>query len=156
MQVNHHTVVPIVITGIQYPPEGTGEDAVTTVQKVEAEFFNREDVCYLFYTEQQEGFPGPWRTRVKLKKDTLEICRRGQGGSTLVFTPGQSCRTEYPTPYGTLFLDIVTAGMKVSGRNGEEGVHSGWPDVVVEYLLQNNGEDVARYQLSLCVDKGCR
>lgn len=136
--------INITITGIQYPV-GAGEDeAVTTIQKVEAELFARDKSLYLFYMEHPEGFPAPVRTRIKLKEGTLEIHRQGPGGSTMFFAPGQCYRTEYPTPYGVLLLDIVTKSVEV--KHLLEGE---WPRVTIEYVLQNDGEDMARYKLSL-------
>lgn len=132
----------IIITGIQYPagePEG-----ITTVQEVEAEFFCREDSYYLLYEEHPEGYPKPLKTRVKLKGGTLEIHRQGPGGSTMFFEGGKTYRTEYTTPYGVLLLDIVTSYVKT-----EKASSAGWPDVKIEYTLQNEGEDMARYHLSI-------
>ncbi len=136
--------IQITITGIQYPVGSNEDEAVTTVQEVEAEYFHKGDSHYLFYVEQLEGFPATLRTRIKLKKQTLEIHRQGPGGSTMFFAPGQSCRTEYPTPYGVLLLDIVTASVDV-----EQISEGGWPRVTIEYVLQNDGEDMAHYKLSI-------
>lgn len=136
--------IQITITGVQYPV-GAGEDeAVTSVQQVEAEFFQKGSSRYLFYMEHPEGFPAPVRTRIKLKEGTLEIHRQGPGGSTMFFAPGQSYRTEYPTPYGVLIMDIVTAALDVKETTAE-----GWPTVLIEYILQNDGEDMARYKLTI-------
>lgn len=136
--------IHITITGIQYPVGATEEEAVTTVQEVEAELFARDKSLYLFYMEHPEGFPAPVRTRIKLKEGTLEIHRQGPGGSTMFFAPGQSYRTEYPTPYGVLLLDIVTKSVVM-----EQNPEGGWPRVTIEYILQNDGEDMACYRLSI-------
>ena len=142
--------IHITITGVQYPMESGNDEAVTTVQEVEAEYFHKDDSHYLFYVEQLEGFPAPLRTRIKLKKQTLEIHRQGPGGSTMFFAPGQTYRTEYPTPYGALLLDIVTTSLMdtpvVSPDNVQEDI---WPNVMIEYTLQNEGEDIARYKLTI-------
>lgn len=136
--------IQITITGVQYPVGADEEEAVTTVQKVEAEYFQKGSSFYLFYVEHPEGFPAPVRTRIKLKEGTLEIHRQGPGGSTMVFAPGQSYRTEYPTPYGVLIMDIVTTALNV-----EPGAVGEWPAVAIEYVLQNDGEDMARYKLTI-------
>ena len=144
--------IQITITGIQYPVGAGQEEPVITVQETEAEYFCRGDSHYLFYMEQPEGFPAPLRTRIKLKKQTLEIHRQGPGGSTMFFAPGQMYRTEYFTPYGVLLLDIVTASVNVAGDNTGEVVNNMWPDVKIEYTLQNDGEDMACYKLSICAN----
>ena len=142
--------IRIIITGIQYPV-GVEDEPVTAVQEVEAEYFRKADSHYLFYTEQPEGFPAPLRTRIKSKGQTLEIHRQGFGGSTMLFAPGQIYRTEYPTPYGVLLLDIVTSSVTVNRGQDYEGVPDDmWSDITVEYTLQNDGEDMARYCLSIC------
>lgn len=135
----------LTITGIQYP---VGEaEGITTIQQVEAEYFQRNDSHYLLYEELPEGFPKPLKTRIKLKGRTLEIYRQGPGGSTLFFAEGTPYRTEYVTPYGKLLLDIVTLKLVVTGMDDAKGEH--WPEVLIEYVLQNDGEDMAKYVLTI-------
>lgn len=145
--------ITICITGIQSTSlaetNADGEEAITTIQEVEAEYYQKGDVHYLFYAEQQEGFPAPWRTRVKQKGNTLEIYRQGPGGSTMYFAPGTPYRTEYFTPYGVMLLDIVTTAVTVSGDCSEAESKDRWPTVTIEYTLQNEGEVLAYYHLTI-------
>ncbi len=159
------------ITGLQYPPRAQGlhikenntqdshgyTEPVVTVQEVCAEYFYRSGSHYLFYEEQPEGCPAVLKTRIKRKGGMVEICRQGAMGSNMVFEAGGRYRTEYPTPFGTLLLDIVTETVEVeeddSARalpddiSGEDG--SGWPDVKICYLLENQGEIMGEYELSI-------
>lgn len=142
--------IHLTITGIQYPVGAEDEEAVTTVQEIVAEYFHKGDTRYLFYEELPEGLPAPLKTRIKLKNQTFEIFRQGPGGSTMFFAPNQTYRTEYPTPYGTLLLDIVTSSVTVESKTDAVGQEDTWPDVIIEYLLENEGEVLARYRLSVC------
>lgn len=150
--------IPITITGIQYGFDADGDgnidEPLTTVQEVCAEYFQKGDAHYLFYEEQPEGFPAPLRTRIKLKNHTLEIHRQGPGGSTMFFAPGQTYRTEYPTPYGVLLLDIVTTDLQVETDVkviAPEVVS--WPGVTIEYMLQNDDELLSRYRIEIVKKK---
>lgn len=137
--------VQIRITGFQYPAGvGVDEEPVVTIQEVETEYFQKGESHYLFYEEQQEGFPSPLKTRVKRKGETLEIHRQGLGGSTMFFAPGQTYRTEYSTPYGKLLLDIVTSKVTVQKNQSETDF---WPEVVVEYELCSDGETLGSYRI---------
>ncbi len=138
--------ITICITGVQTAP--FAEAGLTTKQLVEAEYYQRGDSGYLFYEEWQEGFANPWKTRIKQKGDTLEIHRQGPGGSTMYFEPGISYRTEYHTPYGVVLLDIVTTVLQVEKvQSGEE--ESRWQKVTVEYDLENAGEKMGHYLITI-------
>lgn len=138
----------LTITGVQYAPGGI-EEPVTTVQKVQAEYFQKGETRYLFYEEQPEGFPAPLKTRIKLKHQTLEIHRQGPGGSTMYFAPGQTYRTEYPTPYGVLLLDIVTTDLQVEEVPMVAPAAASWPKVKIGYMLRCEGELMGRYEISI-------
>ncbi len=143
----------LIITGRQYLPEDT--EPVVTVQEVCAEYFCRNGIHYLFYQEQPEGCQDVLKTRVKRKGGTVEICRQGGAGSSMIFEAGRRYRTQYPTPFGALLLDIVTESVETeddaeaaSGNGaGENG--NGWPDVRIRYLLENQETVVGEYELSI-------
>lgn len=144
------------ITGLQYPP-GAQTEPVVTVQELCAEYFYRNGSHYLFYEEQPEGCPATLKTRVKRRGGRVEICRQGIMGNNLVFEAGRQYRTEYSTPFGTLLLDIVTESVEVEEdkcdsdvpRDGLGEGANGWPDVKIRYLLENQGEVVGEYELSI-------
>ena len=135
--------IDITITGTQYPAQaGAADEPVITIQRTQAEYFQKGESHYLFYEEQPEGFPAPLKTRIKRKGETLEIHRQGPGGSTMFFAPGQTYCTEYYTPYGKLFLDIVTDKLVIGSAKD-----SAWAETVVEYALYSDGEILAHYRI---------
>ena len=154
------------IRGIQYPPrtsadmdgadrDETDRDSVCissaaenpqsmeTVQEVDASYFFRAGAHYLLYEEQPEGFEQVFKTRVKRREQRLEINRQGSMGGSMVFEPGKTYRTEYATPFGILLLDIVTETVEVIPGSDI----GSWRNVKVRYTLENQGEDLGKYEL---------
>ena len=144
------------IRGIQY---GNSE-FLETVQEVGASYFFRAGAHYLLYEEQPEGFEQIFKTRVKRRGQRLEINRQGPMGSSMVFEPGKTFRTEYATPFGMLLLDIVTETVEVMPEpvdSVEDGSRSrtdvpdddagNWQNVKLKYTLFNQGETLGEYEL---------
>lgn len=137
-------------------PEGHAIEPAVTVQEVAASYFYRRDAHYLFYEEQPEGFEQALRTRVKRRGNILEICRQGPLGSSMIFEPGKTYRTEYVTPFGAVMLDVVTRAVEIQAfgepsdnRAGEVPADDGqvWQDVKIRYALENQGESLGEYEL---------
>ena len=145
------------ITGLQYLPEYA--EPIVTVQEVRGEYFYRNGSHYLFYEEQPEGCQDVLRTRVKRRDGAVEICRQGSMGSNMVFEAGKRYRTEYPTTFGVLLLDIVTQTVETESpaqTASENGPGDGaaengsvWPDVKIRYRLENGETVVGEYELSI-------
>lgn len=133
--------VRLTITGTQYPAGET--EPVTTVQEVEAVFFQKGETCYWIYEEKIEGIPEPRKARIKHRGNVLEIVRHS---GNMVFDEKSAYRTEYRTPYGKLLLDIVTRSVeRLDTANGHVEIRTA-------YTLKNEGQTVGEYELHLC---GC-
>ena len=143
----------LIITGLQYLPEYS--EPLVTVQEVRAEYFYRNGSHYLFYEEQPEGCQDVLKTRVKRKNGTVEIYRQGSMGSCMVFEAGRRYRTEYPTPFGVLLLDIVTEAVEIEdsagtlSENNSGEITGTWPDVKIRYLLEHLETVMGEYELSI-------
>ncbi len=146
----------LTITGVQYFPRPAEEDDIQDrealepeiiVQEAAAEYFCRGESHYLFYEEQSEGDSEPFKTRVKRKGLIVEVSRQGALGGRMVFEPGKTYRTEYATPCGTLLLDIITKTVELCppGENTK-----GWQDIKIRYVLENQGQALGEYELSIC------
>lgn len=144
----------VTITGIQYPPRAeqrAGEQPVVITQEVSAEYFCRGESHYLLYEEQTEGASQSSKTRIKLKGSTVELNRQGPIGHCMIFESGKPYRTEYATPFGMLMLDIATRSVeRLSGENGSDG----WPGVKIVYTLENEGQAVGEYELTISAGNG--
>ncbi len=73
----------------------------------------------------------------------MEMVRQGSLGSRMVFEPGKTYRTEYSTPFGKLFLDVMTKSVVL--EDGEEAC----PRVRADYTLENAGQCVGTYRLMI-------
>ncbi|MCM1113689.1 MAG: DUF1934 domain-containing protein [Muribaculum sp.] len=151
----------LTVTGLQYPPRTQGlerafpadAEPLTTVQEVEARYFQKGGSHYLFYEEQPEGYPEILKTRVKLKGNRVEIQRRGTMGNSMVFEAGKRYQTEYGTPFGTLLLEIVTHSVEIGkcGFPAEQAAPEAveWPGVKIRYGLEERGEPLGEYELRI-------
>ncbi len=73
------------------------------------------------------------------KGDTRYLCMRFEKNTTF--------RTDYPTAFGVLVLDIVTEDIMLEGEN--TGELTGWPKMTVCYQLENEGETLSRFELQM-------
>lgn len=133
--------IKVCIEGIQYAPDE--KDSVVTTQIVEASFFQKGESRYLFYEERDEELGITTQARVKFKNGVLEVERKGPLSSLMVFEADKSYCTKYPTPYGTLVLDIHTTSVEILDETG------GWPNIIVKYTLENQEEILGKYVLSM-------
>ena len=110
---------------------------------LEASFYQRGGAFYWLYDEELEGHPHPWHTRVKYKGNVLEVTRRGEkkAASMLLFEAGKTYRTEYPTPFGSLLLDVVTESVEFIAGRAET------MELKISYILEYDGRPMGKYEL---------
>lgn len=133
--------ITLVITGTHYPGE---DEPIVTVQEVEASFFQKGEASYWLYEERLEGHPHPYNTRMKYKGNVLELVRRNANSTgSMVFETGKSYRTEYPTPFGSLALDIITHSVE------RLDMPEGTPELRVCYTLEHQGQALGKYELHI-------
>ena len=122
----------------------TGDDDEAMETKVTATYYQRADAHYLLFEEQLEGYSTPFQSRLKIKKKHVELKRQGAADINMIFEEGQRHLTRYVTPYGELFLDIITRTVNV-----EE--HLDALSITVQYTIENAGAPVSDYELHITV-----
>jgi len=98
--------VIISIIGLQY--EGYDEQPVPVEVISAADYYFKNDTHYILYDEISEDFSGTTKNRIKLKKDLIEISRKGLTTVTMRFEKGKKNHTYYQTPFGSILVSILT------------------------------------------------
>lgn len=122
----------------------TGDDDEAMETKVTATYYQRADAHYLLFEENLEGYSTPFQSRLKIKRKHVELKRQGAADINMIFEEGQKHLTRYVTPYGELFLDIITRTVNV-----EE--HPDGLSIKVQYTIENAGAPVSDYELHITV-----
>ncbi len=130
--------VLLTISGLQ----DTEETVVKT--EVNALYFKKNGSHYLLYEEKIEGFPHPFKSRIKLKEKSLELNRQGKVNIHMVFEEGKTHMTRYATPYGEMLLGITATRVRVVEK-AEELL------AVVEYVMETKEGSLGDYRLEISV-----
>ena len=110
-----------------------------------ADYYEKGGSCYILYEEQAQDSGAVTRNAIKLKGSVLEMTRRGEIHSRMVFEAGKSHLTDYVTPYGTLRMEILTKALEISRRdNGLEAV--------LDYTLYLDGQFLSDCELTVSMN----
>lgn len=102
--------VIISLTGLQYAEEE--EDAPIEVITF-GQHFVKEGEHYLFYEEVQENGQ-PIKCRIRFSENKLEMNKHDAARTQLVFVPGEEFLTSYPTPYGSIYVGLLTRSLELT------------------------------------------
>lgn len=128
--------VRITVTGTQ----DDGENEIVTDHKTDGQYFERDGCRYLLYREQDADSGAVTANTLKIKGNILELSRKGNIHSRMVFEAGQTHPTSYATAYGTLQLDVYTEDLKCLWAEAEARVQ-------ITYSLLMTGELLSRNKL---------
>lgn len=129
--------VRITVSGTQ--DDGCGNGTVTRHQ-ADGQYYERDGCRFLFYQERDSDSGTATSNTLKIRGDTLELSRRGNVDSRMVFEAGHTHPASHATAYGTLRLDVCT-----------EDVKSLWTEskakVIIKYSLWMTGELLSKNRL---------
>lgn len=129
--------VRITVTGTQ--DDGNGNEIVTD-HKTDGQYFERDGCRYLLYREQDADSGAVTANTLKIKGNILELSRKGNIHSRMVFEAGRTNPTSYATAYGTLQLEVYTEDLKCLWAEDEARVQ-------ITYSLLMTGELLSRNKL---------
>lgn len=132
----------VLITIVSHQSDGAFKDATETVYPGKA--FEKEGCCYVFYDEHDEDTGNVTKASMRLRPRHIEIRKKGNITSQMIFVPGQQSETEYKTPYGSMFMTIDTKRADV--RYGLREVAA-----ELDYQLSLGGSASMRNQLKIVV-----
>ena len=135
--------VLISIRGLQFAgPMDEQHDSVEVI--VGGQYHFKDGAHYLTYEETMEGLPEKTRTRIKIKKDRVELSKKGGIAVVMTFVEGEKNISNYRTPFGNLIVGIDTT--KISFEEEEERMRLG-----ILYHLNMNYDFVAECNISIDV-----
>lgn len=131
----------IALKGIRF--EGGGEDVEEMEVFTPGEYFFRNDTHYLLYEETDED-GNETSSRIKIKKDVVELTKKGEVNVHMIFETGKKNLTNYQTAYGTLAIGLYTHD--ISFTQEKDCLH-----LKINYQLEINYMPMAECEISLDV-----
>lgn len=131
--------VKVTVLGIQ--DDGSGNEAVTGYQ-ADGQYYERDGCRFLLYREQDSDSGAMTSNTLKIGDGILELSRRGNVNSRMIFEAGHTHPASHTTAYGTLVLDVCT-----------ENVNCLWTEstgkVIITYNLWMTGEFLSKNRLTI-------
>ncbi|MCI8417140.1 MAG: DUF1934 domain-containing protein [Lachnospiraceae bacterium] len=121
------------ISGLQYL-EGEKNEPMEVLTM--ADYYQRNGTHYLLYEEPVEGTSEVIRNTLKIKKDCVEVQKKGPIQVRMVFEQWKKQMTQYETPFGSIPIGIQAG--KVDITESEYDIH-----VELNYVLELNEEYLA-------------
>lgn len=96
--------ISISVTGTQ----NSGGQETTTRCRTDGQYYERNGCRYILYQEQDADSGAVTANTLKIKGRTLELSRKGNINTRMIFETGQTHSAAYVTAYGTLHLEVST------------------------------------------------
>lgn len=84
------------------------------------------------------------KTMIKIKAKTVEIIKRGELGTHMVFTEGETVTSLYRTPFGTLEITVDTKKLTITETDNEIQIN-----IIYSILLSN--QQITDCNVSICI-----
>lgn len=113
----------------------------------QGQYYLKDGKHYIFYEEvSEEG--EKIKNRIKIQEQVVEVTKKGNQVSKMIFDVSKSNVTSYHTPYGELQMGIHARRIHL-----EEHADRLW--VEVEYALEINGQHMSecKVEISVCPAK---
>ena len=120
--------VTVLIDGLQLDAEA--ESVITITPGI---YHHSHGKHFIQYEENAESGEGSTQSILKIAPNRVEIVKKGITMSHMIFEGNMPSQTPYETPYGSLFLEILTTGLSVV-ETSEEIL------VSLQYTLSANGD----------------
>lgn len=130
--------VIVSIAGLQY--ESEEEEAIEVISL--GEYYFRNGKHFVLYDEllDQENVPAKTvRCTLKISKQQVELTKKGEAASHMVFELGKSHMNYYATPYGDLMIGVTTKSIDVNESEKEVKVELVYAlDINYQYVSECN------------------
>jgi len=117
--VRHMEKIRLRISGEQTDEAGNVDRNETAVEGI---LFREGNRFLVEYTERPSEGTDTVRSRLLLSEGGMEMVREGALRSYMTFQPGHSCRMEYGTPFGSMFMEIETEFYRLLER--KKSIHA--------------------------------
>ena len=126
--------VLIHVKGLHMMDTPEGDEPIEIV--VPGEYYFRNGSHYLRYEEMLDEQGNPTVNYIKISSRGMEVRKKGQVNTHMVFEQGKKNMTYYSTPYGTIEMGIAATNLFLEEKDG--GLN-----MKVDYALDMNQEHVA-------------
>lgn len=123
----------ITLTGIQQ--DETGDRDINS-SNAPAEYYEKNGTHYIFFQETDSESGASVKSTIKYKNQVLELTKKGNVTTRMVFQVGQEFITDYHTPMGCLQIGILTHSVDCYFKKG-------LPQLKATYTLTNQGEPIS-------------
>lgn len=123
----------ITLTGIQQ--DETGERDINSIS-APAEYYEKNGTHYIFFEEKNPETGSTVKSTIKFKNQILELTKKGNVTTRMVFEAGQEFITDYVTPMGILQIGILTHSVDCYFKKG-------LPQLKAVYTLSNEGQAIS-------------
>lgn len=123
----------ITLTGIQQDESGERDINSTNAP---AEYYEKNGTHYIFFEEKDSETGVSVKSTIKLKNQVLELTKKGNVTTRMVFDAGKEFTTDYITPMGCLQMGILTHSVDCYFKKG-------LPQLKATYTLTNEGQAIS-------------
>lgn len=107
--------INISIKGLQYQNgEGNPVEVICP-----GTYYKKGDKHYVLYEELNESFQQPNKSTMKIAPGCVEVIKKGEGASHMIFEENKKNMTFYQTPYGELLVGVATDKIEMKESNEE-------------------------------------
>ena len=133
----------ITLTGIQQDESGERDISSSTAP---AEHYEKNGTHYIFFEEKDPDTGVTVKSTIKYKNQILELTKKGNVTTRMVFQSGQEFITDYITPMGCLQIGILTHSVDCYFKKG-------LPQLKAEYTLSNEGQIISENTIIIKLGK---
>lgn len=130
------------IKGLHDMTEECGDGSVST--KYSAQYVERGTHKFISYEEKLDD-NHTVKSLIKYSASSLEITRKGEYTTRLVFEPGKKNASTYHTPFGEFLLDIETRSFSIDERASKIRID-------ISYSMDMNGSFLSDSNISICIE----
>lgn len=127
-----------------------GDDESRITAKAKGHYQKLDDVHVLRYFEQADSGEGPGlrdtASTIRIAPGLVEMIKRGEDSTHMVFDLSCPTQSVYDTPYGSLYFQIKTQRIDISEGTDRVAVH-------LEYSLFHDESHISDNRVDITIDK---
>lgn len=124
--------VLVYVTGMHIAEEK--EEPITLVTV--GTYYYKNKKHFIFYDELNEA-GGVMKNTIKIAPDMVDVIRKGEASSHMVFEIGKENLSYYDTPYGSMLMGITTSNFSFKEINERH------MELKIDYTLSIDGKHVS-------------
>lgn len=122
--------------------EDMEEDAVETINVGSYKVVNDKE--YVHFEECYDGETDKSRNIIKITKDEIQVSKKGAITAHMDFKRGEKTMTFYETPFGGIYLGIITRDINI--ERSEDEIR-----ILIDYALEVNYEQLNECKVSIII-----